>query len=209
MKARPARPALALALVAAWSLRAQPAPTPAAAPAVSSAPVVTVAISPTSPVKRVISPEVAAQLAASRPKFSPIAPPATSKPEAEPPDLRDTDKPRNEIIRLPKFMVREPKPPVFRERDFLDEAGRIALGMKRHPGLGAFPFAGLNAPIALQMLQEEARLEDMAAFNDLIRTAGVNDPAARGKLRNLWRQTYLRDNSWVVQRGVSWAEAKR
>lgn len=159
--------------------------------------------------ERAISSTTADKLAAARPKLPPLVQRAAPKPAGELPDLRETDKPQNGIVRLPKFMVREPKPPVFRERDFLDEAGRIALGMKRHPGLGAFPFAGLNAPIALQMLQEEARLEDMAAFNDLIRTASVNDPAARGKLRDLWRQTYLRDNSWVVQRGVSWAEAKR
>jgi hypothetical protein len=59
------------------------------------------------------------------------------------------------------------------------------------------------------MTQEEERLEDMTAFNDLIRTAGVSDPATRNKLKVLWQQTYLRNNSWVVQRGVSWAESKR
>lgn len=204
------RPPLALlcflaAMVVASNTVAQTTPSPSPT-AQTPAPTNSAASAPARP--RTVSPELVSRLAATAPKF--VAPQSIEQaPNGEPPDLRETDRPRNDIVRLPKYLVQEPRPPVFRARDFLDEAGRIALGMKRHPGLGAFPFAGLNAPIALQMLQEEARLEDMAAFNDLIRTAGVNDPAARGKLRNLWRQTYLRDNSWVVQRGVSWAEAKR
>jgi len=156
---------------------------------------------------RAVSSATAALLNAARPKISPL-PPAEKKSAEELPDLRETDRPRNDIIRLPKYLVQEPRPPVFRERDFLDEAGRIALGMKRYPGLGMFPLSSLNGATALQMLQEDARLEDMAAFKDLIRTAGVSDPAARDKLKNLWLQTYQRDNSWVTQRKTSWSSSK-
>jgi len=194
------RPPLALLLVSAVAAMAQPASSSPGATAPSgSAP---------SERPRAVSSATAALLSAALPKIAP-AKPAESAPAAEPPDLRDVDKPRNTIVRLPKYVVREPRRPVFRERDFLDEAGRIALGMKRYPGLGAFPLSALNAPTALLMLQEDERLEDMTAFNDLIRTAGVSDPATRGKLRDLWQQTYLRDNSWVTQRKTSWAGSKR
>lgn len=157
---------------------------------------------------RVVSSTMADTLKAALPKSAFVKPPENT-PAADAPDLRETDKPRNAIVRLPPYLVRERRAPVFRARDFLDEAGRIALGMKRHPGLGAFPLSRLNARTALLMTQEEERLEDMTAFNDLIRTAGVDDPATRAKLKVLWQQTYLRNNSWVVQRGVSWAESRR
>ena len=190
---------LALMLVSAALAAAEPA----------SPPVKETPAAPTPPTPpRAVSSSTSDLLKSALPKNTFVKPPE-KKPETELPDLRDLDKPRNEIVRLPPYLVRERRPPVFRARDFLDEAGRIALGMKRHPGLGAFPLSRLNAPTALLMTQEEERLEDMTAFNDLIRTAGVSDPATRDKLKVLWQQTYLRDNSWVVQRGVSWAESKR
>src|ERR1041384_5012213 len=65
---------------------------------------------------RAISPEVAAQLQGYAPKYTPPPPKPTPKPEDEEVDAREVDKPRNGIIRLPKYIVQEPKSPVLNER---------------------------------------------------------------------------------------------
>jgi hypothetical protein len=44
-------------------------------------------------------------------------PPGSLQPTAEEADPRDSDKPLNGIIRLPKFMVEDQRPPVFNERN--------------------------------------------------------------------------------------------
>ena len=94
------RPAVRLTLLlpalVGVALRAQ-APAPLAAPApanpadstVAPADGKTATIANKPIVQRAISSDVAAQLAASRPKFSPIAPPPPPKPEEELPDLRE------------------------------------------------------------------------------------------------------------------------
>src|SRR5262249_41277505 len=66
------------------------------------------------PRPRLMSAEVAAELAAKVPKFEP----APSMKPAEPsPDLRETDKPKNTIIRLPQYLVQERKLPPLKERE--------------------------------------------------------------------------------------------
>src|ERR1019366_5071900 len=102
---RPFHLALLLPALAVLPMRGQNAPTPLTAPAAASvAPADGAASEPSiAPAAlkrsedatrsaRAISPEVAAQLAASRPKFSPTPLP---KPEEDLPDLREIDKPKN------------------------------------------------------------------------------------------------------------------
>jgi hypothetical protein len=120
-----------------------------------------------------VSAELAAKLSASLPKFSrntPVVPkPGTVKSE-EP----AVDQPRNGIIRLPNYDVREGRTPPFRERELLTPAGRVQLALKRHPGLKFGPFASLNIPWGLEMLAEEQKKErqaEMADLTDLMRTA--------------------------------------
>ena len=60
-----------------------------------------------------MSPQTAALLGVIVPKVTPPAP-ADAKPPEEAPDLREIDRPRNGIIRLPRFLVQEDRPPVFR-----------------------------------------------------------------------------------------------
>jgi hypothetical protein len=113
-----------------------------------------------------ISPAVAEKLAAATPKYTP---PAAPPPQAEPAaDLREADKPRNGIIRLPSYLVQEEKLPAFKERDLLTPQGRLKLAYQRHPGLH---FGNIrifrNDGIALMMLEEEERLERRQEFYDL------------------------------------------
>lgn len=149
------------------------------------------------PSQRAMSPTVANKLAVLAPKFTT---PAGSKTEAI--DLREIDKPRNTIIRLPtpppetsgaksaasasqsgddpprdgvirlpSYLVREERLPKLKERDMLTPEGKIALAYQRHPGLRAgnfLRFLGLsNDGIALAMVEEELAIERRKEFYDL------------------------------------------
>jgi hypothetical protein len=158
------------ALALACAGRAQTSPTPAADPAVS--PVVDpakAASSPDTPAapkhERVMSNAVAATLADGMPKYNPPPKAPEPKPEEEQADLRETDKPRNRIIRLPKYVVKEPKPPVFSDRQLQGKSGMTELGLKANPGLHVGNFGGLNRPTALLMYEEQERLKNMADLN--------------------------------------------
>jgi hypothetical protein len=126
---------------------------------------------------RVMSDEVASTLASGMPKYNPPPKLPEPKPEEEQPDLRETDQPKNKIIRLQKFMVKEPKPPVFRDRDLESKSGLTNRGMKSNPGLGIGNFGGLNRPIGLLMYEEQERLRNMADLNKDARDAKASGDA--------------------------------
>jgi hypothetical protein len=112
------------------------------------------------PGKRLVSPDTAARLAAATPKFVPpeaVPPPAETVETA--PVLRDAAKPRNQIIRLPRFMVGEPRVHVPRAVDVLTPKGRVELGFERRPGLRFGPFSELNHWIAREMLEDDLQAQ--------------------------------------------------
>ena len=215
--ARPVRLTLLLPVLAGALLRAQP-PAPLAAPAATS-PADGVAAAPAARmekprVTRAISPEVAAQLAAARPKFSPVAPPPPPKPEEDLPDLRETDKPKNTIVRLPKFVVQERKPAVFTERDLAtDPKGLAQIAMRRYftesdrvmnrimlPLFATSHYPGLNAneSRALDMYYEDERLKNMSEMADRTNMVMKSDPAAGAKMKSDTQQMFMRwqDMGW-------------
>lgn len=128
---------------------------------------------------RVMSDTVAASLATGMPKYNPPKPVAP-KPEEDLPDLRETDKPKNTIIRLPKYTVKEPRPPVFREIDLRSRSQQADIALRQHAGLKAGNIAGLNDPIALMMYQEQDRLNSIAELADDAATAQRAGNAAAG-----------------------------
>ena len=87
---------------------------------------------------RVISPEVAAALAAAAPQYAPPPPKPVPKPEDELPDARETDKPANGIVRLPKYLVLEKKPAILSERAVHTAKGLCWAGLLngRKEGIG-------------------------------------------------------------------------
>jgi hypothetical protein len=125
---------------------------------------------------RTVSPGVAALLAEGRPKFSPPTP--TPAPVAEPVDLRDIDKPKNEIPRLPKYVVHEVKPPVFRNQDLYTAQGLIDLSFKNHPGLRIGNILGLNSRQAYEMQLEDQRTAGIADLTDTARAMARGGDAA-------------------------------
>jgi hypothetical protein len=113
--------------------------------------------------------DVAATLASMLPKYNPPA-----KPGEEPADLREIDKPKNGIIRLPKYEVRvskEPKPMVFTESELLTGKGMAEIAMKRNPGLRIGNIFGWNTGIAIMMYQEQLRLDNMAEMANVASNA--------------------------------------
>jgi hypothetical protein len=125
----------------------------------------------TSKRSRPISPGVAAALAAGMPKYDPPKPVAP-KDEEDLPDMRDIDKPRNQIIRLPDYVVREKRPPVFRERDINTTKGLSAITMKRYFSETAralnrytIPLFGMSQEAYANMLYaEDERLDNIASL---------------------------------------------
>jgi hypothetical protein len=146
---------------------------------------------------RAISDELASALAASRPKFNP---PPKPKPEDENVDLREVDKPRNGIIRLPKYTVQGQRPPVFRERDLYSLSNRTSLAMERYRGLNFGPFSSLNRRYAVAMYEDQERLDNMADLNDTADAIGRADPEAGTYIRRATSETFMRSSDFGYKR---------
>jgi hypothetical protein len=136
--------------------------------------------------RRVLSPDTAAKLSAATPKY--VAPvvvvPGTADATDTSPVLREIDKPRNQIIRLPRFIVEEQKLHIPKEElQVLTPKGRIEYAFKQRPGLRLVPFAFLNAGIAVQMLEEDLALQRRVKEADLWSLYLIREPAPAQKAR--------------------------
>jgi len=156
---------------------------------------------------RAISSEVASALAAGMPKYQPPKP-VEPKVEAEEIDLRETDQPRNRIIRLPDFVVQEKKPPVFRERDLHTRKGLVDLAKQRYfseaaQGLNRFRIPlfgqGIDA-YALQMQADAERLQNITDLKETAATIRAADPENATYIRRLTDDTYIRRNDFGYRR---------
>jgi len=147
---------------------------------------------------RALSPELATVLASGMPKYDPPKPvDASADTSADAPDARDAEKPKNEIRRLPKYVVRAPRPLVFRERDLYNEDGLEALAMKRYTGLGLVPFPSWNSKIAEQMYWEQDRLNNISDLVDTARAMARGGASDEGQyILRATQDTYRRDATW-------------
>jgi hypothetical protein len=138
-----------------------------------------------------ISATTAARLSATAPKFVPPPAPGADTRAAE---VRIRDKPKNGIVRLPDYIINEPKAPAFKERELLTGYGRLQLGLKRYPGLrfGSLPFLSNNG-WALAMLEEDFRLERKAEMEDLSNL--ITSPTARAKAKDETQQVFMRTSA--------------
>ncbi|MSU23811.1 MAG: hypothetical protein EXS32_08310 [Opitutus sp.] len=201
-------------LIAPLAAFALPAPLDAQPVSPLASPPTATAASPAAPAPsaakrpRAISPEAAAALAATMPKYAPPPPRPPPTPEEDLPDLRETDKPRNAIIRLPKYIVQEPKSPIFRERDINTKQGLANIAMRRYlseadRALNRFrlPLFGLsNAERALAMYAEDERLKNMADLADNTNMVMRSDPAAGAKVKEAAQNTYQRWSDFSYSR---------
>jgi hypothetical protein len=137
---------------------------------------------------------MAAQLAAAVPKFEapPLSPIATSLVESAV-DLREVDRPRNTIVRLPSYLVREEKPVILTEREVQTPRARLQLALKKYPGLrlGSF-WIFRNDGIALAMLAEEERLEQKQYFEELVQLMHFSDPGTKATANQAVEHAFMR-----------------
>ena len=132
--------------------------------------------------------------------FNPPQPPKKN-PEPEPAiDPNDADQPANEIIRLPSYIVREPRPPVIRERDIYSKKGLGELAVNRYFSETAkalnkytLPFVGMGSEsYAMMMLEEDERLKNLDDAKQKISLLRETDPAAAEQLKREVDQTFIR-----------------
>lgn len=149
--------------------------------------------------QRVISKNVAEALAARMPKYNPPEPEPEPTDEEEMQDMRDVDKPRNKIIRLPEYVVRQDKAPIFRERDINTKAGLQKLAMKRYFSETSLALNKLRIPLfgdieeyALMLYQQDERLKNMSELNETADDLDRVDPENAEEIRKATRDTYDR-----------------
>ena len=150
---------------------------------------------------RPISAGVASALAASMPKYNP---PPKPKPVDETADMRDVDKPKNGIIRLPKYTVQEKKPPVFRERDIYTSGGLAELARNRYLSPTDRVLNRVTLPLfgtsqearALAMYAEDERLNNMSDLKDTAKDVSRTDPNEGAYIKRVTDQTYMRDSGF-------------
>ena len=202
-----AQTAFVLVFATAGAVTAMAADAPAAArgnaavrPAIlAPTPPAPVPASPAPTIARAMTSGTAAKLAVVAPKFESAAKAVAAAPAekpAEPIDLRDIDKPRNTIIRLPDYLVREKKEavPVLKERDVLTPKGRLEAGYKKNPGLhlGSF-WIFSNDAIAMAMQAEDERLERKREFEELTSLLQFSDPATHAVAKREVERAFLRE----------------
>jgi hypothetical protein len=185
--------------------RAQAAPNPIVAPTRATP-------TPAAPERtRAISPDVAARLAASAPKYTPPPPAPPPKPEEEV-DLRDVDKPRNGIIRLPKYIVQERKPAVLDERAVNTEKGLKDIAVRRYISELDHVMNRFSIPLltpvrtgngnsatddrALAMYREDERLRNMADMRDAAVSTAKSDPSQGAYILRESRNTFMRTSDF-------------
>jgi hypothetical protein len=127
---------------------------------------------------------VSADIETSLPKFRQVA---DRPPDSEPPDLRDIDKPRNQIPRLPanmmsKYVVRGDKVPVFRPRDLYTKEGLIDVAFKDHPGLRIGNLFGLNRNAAYEAFLEDERAGKIRDLDDTALAFAVGGDTDEAKM---------------------------
>lgn len=151
---------------------------------------------------RAISPAAATLLNAALPKVAPVKPAATNS-AGPSSDVRDVDKPQNTIVRLPQFVVREARPPIFREQDLYREQDLARRLAKRYYSEGYLAFSRLihYTPLALvlpsaeasalQQFYDDERLRNMADVADNANMLMKSNPAAGAKMKYDAQQTFM------------------
>lgn len=165
-------------------------PAPAAAPTPAPA-----------PRESMMSAVVAAQVAATLPKYTP---PPKAAPASRRIDLRDLDKPKNHIIRLPRYVVHAPPPPVLSERAVHTRKGLADIAMRRYMtetdrALNAFtlPLFGTSMESrALSMYAEDERLKNMAELKSDAAMVSATDKKEGLYVKRLVDQTFMRSGEF-------------
>jgi hypothetical protein len=147
-----------------------------------------------------VSPETAARLSIGAPKY---VTPTAAKATTSTLDLRQTDHPRNAIIRLPNYIVRDPKAPVYSEDQFPTPEAKLQRTYARHRGLGIGSIGILKNDLAARQIQEDdERVERRGQTVDLLGLLPVDsDPAVGRSVRDQVRDTFMNSTTWLTMGG--------
>jgi hypothetical protein len=160
------------------------------------------------------------------PKYTPPPPPPPAptadelakKAEEEAADLRDTDKPKNQIVRLEKYVVKEERPPIFTEREINTKKGLASLAMRRYitdadralnrysiPLFAAWsPGSGNGSATeqrALLMYAEDERLRNMADLADNTNMVMKSNSSEGTAMKREVEKTYMRTDDFGWRNG--------
>lgn len=188
------------------------APAPADATATAATPGTPVLqIAPTTPAPayqrpRTVSNNIAAALASGMPKYNP---PPKPSPDDEDVDLRDLDKPKNHIVRLPKYTVTDKKPPVFTNRQLYTNKGLADLLRRRYLSPTYSLLNSLYIPLfsqsptdhAMAMYREDERLDNMSDLKDTAGTLNRADAGTGTYVKKLSDDTYMRHDDFRNESG--------
>ena len=182
-------------------LAAQTAPVPSTAATTAAAKSPAAEVVPARPVEGAVpaagsntltqvSPEVRASLRDAVPQFE------VPKPATPPPAPVAETGPNNEIIRLPTVEVQADRPPVFKKEELYSRKDQQTLALRKYAGLNVTPFGfinRLNAPIAMQMYEEDQRLLKMKDVADTAAAfARTGDKETSEYLKKESNATFLR-----------------
>lgn len=164
------------------------------------------------PRRRAISSEAATALSAAMPKYSEVTPRPAQKrlEEEEKVDMRDVDKPRNNIPRLNPVIVRERKPAILSERAVTTDKGLEDIAVRRYISemdrvLNRFniPFVGASMQSrAMAMYEEDERLKNMSDLKANAVDAAKSDPSAGQYILRQTNQTYMRNGDFGWRGGT-------
>jgi hypothetical protein len=93
----------------------------------------------------------------------------------------NSDPAPNGVVRLPRYEVREPRLPNFKEREILRPRARVDLHFKRHPGLRIGNIFGLNRGIARAMIAEQDDYDRRQEMAELLAFQSFADSQPRPK----------------------------
>ena len=148
------------------------------------------------PASKETSTSLMAAISAGLPQYDPPKPTPPPTP-VESQDLREIDKPANGIVRLPKYLVQEPKAAILNPADLMTPAAQAALEMKEHPGLSWVPFGWMNGNIAQQMYQEDKRLNNISDLTDTANSIKAGGDSGESEyIKRETNDTYMRGIDW-------------
>lgn len=118
--------------------------------------------------------------------------------------MREIDKPKNQIVRLPKYIVQEPRPAVFSERAIHTEKGLTDIAMRRYISdvdralnRWTLPLFGTSKEArALAMYAEDERLRHMAEMEATAASVSQADAAAGEYIRRESEKTFMRTSDF-------------
>lgn len=145
---------------------------------------------------RIKSSELARALSDSLPQYQAPQPQAAAQPKPE------DDQPRNGIIRLPNYVVKEARPPIFTEKQLYTKQGLTDLNISRYVGLDPSkmpsPLAAnitrfLFADGANQDYEDAQRQAAISDAGDMAQNAAIaGDPGESEFIKRVSNDTYLR-----------------